>query len=300
MFDPRHLHRVYHRLWKRGVPLVPVLLYRLNRLLTACDLPPSVTLGKDVRFQHWGGGVVIADYVEIGDSALVLPNSRVLRLDPASRSPITIGDRAQLGSYCTVLASSELHIGPGAQLCVGTVFRHSVSAGRSVIGEHASTLPKALRSWKAPLINPATIQRASRWFFLRRVPLLPALFYRLNVILNHSLVPPDVQLGRRVRMGRRSGLLAGTTTGDDLIMHANTGVIRNVRHGQGCAQGRVVIGNSVELGVGAVVIASNLIEIGDGARIETGAIVTRSVPAGSTAAGVPARIVSNPISGAPD
>lgn len=63
---------------------------------------------------------------------------------------------------------------------------------------------------------------------------------------------------------------------------------------RGGAPGECVprIGDGVLLGCGCVLLGD--IEIGDGAVIGANAVVTKSVPAGCTVAGVPARIVKRP------
>lgn len=53
-----------------------------------------------------------------------------------------------------------------------------------------------------------------------------------------------------------------------------------------------LVGSDVFFGAGCVVVGD--IEIGDGAVIGANAVVTRSVPAGCTVAGVPAKIVKGP------
>lgn len=53
--------------------------------------------------------------------------------------------------------------------------------------------------------------------------------------------------------------------------------------------GAVVIGDDVFVGQRAVVLGG--VTIGDGATIGAGAVVTRDVPAGAVAAGIPARVV---------
>ena len=50
------------------------------------------------------------------------------------------------------------------------------------------------------------------------------------------------------------------------------------------------IGNGVYIGAGAKIIGK--VSVGDGARIGANAVVTKDVPSGYTAVGVPARLVS--------
>ena len=52
----------------------------------------------------------------------------------------------------------------------------------------------------------------------------------------------------------------------------------------------MVIGDNVFIGQRAVVLGG--VTIGDGATIGAGAVVTKDVPAGTVAVGVPARIIS--------
>jgi acetyltransferase-like isoleucine patch superfamily enzyme len=54
----------------------------------------------------------------------------------------------------------------------------------------------------------------------------------------------------------------------------------------------VTVGDDVWIGIGAIVLKGAT--IGDGARIEPGAVVTREVPPGAVVAGNPGRLVSAP------
>jgi len=54
-----------------------------------------------------------------------------------------------------------------------------------------------------------------------------------------------------------------------------------------------VIGDGVMIGTGAAVLGA--VTIGDGARVGANAVVLCDVPAGGTAVGVPARVVTNPV-----
>ena len=88
-----------------------------------------------------------------------------------------------------------------------------------------------------------------------------------------------------------TGIVIGETAviGDDVSMLqgvtlGGTGAERGDRHPK--------VGKGVLLGAGAKVLGN--IKIGDYAKIASGSVVLKDVPAGCTAAGVPARLVNCP------
>lgn len=111
-----------------------------------------------------------------------------------------------------------------------------------------------------------------------------------------------IRMGRGCHIGERSFLWAGDTTGRiDLGDHVSLapGVFLTASDYQFVA-GRpfreqpklerdIRIGNDVWLGAGVVVTAG--VVIGDGCIVGAGAVVTKDLPAGSIAVGVPARVV---------
>ena len=87
-----------------------------------------------------------------------------------------------------------------------------------------------------------------------------------------------------------------------IVIHPNVKIGRGVRiyHGVTIAAEtwigsphRVVIGDNVMIGVGAIIMGNNResLHIGDGACIGAGAVVTRDVEPHHTVAGVPARVI---------
>ncbi len=104
-------------------------------------------------------------------------------------------------------------------------------------------------------------------------------------------INPATRIGRGVFIDHGTGIVIGETAviGDDVSMLqgvtlGGTGAERGDRHPK--------IGKGVLLGAGAKVLGN--ITIGDYAKIASGSVVLKPVPAGCTAAGVPARLVNCP------
>ena len=104
-------------------------------------------------------------------------------------------------------------------------------------------------------------------------------------------IHPAAKIGAGVFLDHGTGITIGETAvvGDDVSMlHGvtlgGTSAEQEDRHPK--------IGKGVLLGAGAKVIGN--IQIGDYAKIAAGSVVLKPVPAGCTAAGVPARLVNCP------
>lgn len=104
-------------------------------------------------------------------------------------------------------------------------------------------------------------------------------------------IHPATRIGSGVFIDHGTGIVIGETAviGDDVsllqgVTLGGTGAERGDRHPK--------IGKGVLLGAGAKVLGN--IHIGDYAKIASGSVVLKPVPAGCTAAGVPARLVNCP------
>lgn len=119
------------------------------------------------------------------------------------------------------------------------------------------------------------------------------LLYRLTVDWVMGIeIPPAVQAGPGLSVWHGTGL----------VIHDNTRIGSNVMLRHGVTLGAVgdsddtsnaqapVIGDGVSIGAGAIIIGPR--EIGPGAVIGAGAVVVSDVPAGATAVGNPARILT--------
>lgn len=101
-------------------------------------------------------------------------------------------------------------------------------------------------------------------------------------------IHPAAQIGRRFFIDHGHGVVIGETTiiGDDVIVYqgvtlGGTGKETGKRH--------PTLGNNVMVGSGAKVLGP--LTIGDNVKVASGAVVLDDIPEGSTAVGVPAKVV---------
>ena len=109
-------------------------------------------------------------------------------------------------------------------------------------------------------------------------------------------IHPGARIGSGIFLDHGTGIVIGETAviGDEVSMlHGvtlgGTGAERGDRHPK--------IGKGVLLGAGAKVLGN--IVIGDYAKVASGSVVLKPVPAGCTVAGVPARLVNCPTDATP-
>lgn len=100
-------------------------------------------------------------------------------------------------------------------------------------------------------------------------------------------IPWRTTVGRRLTLFHAYGLVVndGSVIGDDV----------RLRHGvtvgnDGKTDDCPMLGDRVDVGAGAVIVGA--LSIGDDARIGANAVVVSDVPAGATAVGVPAKVVT--------
>ena len=133
--------------------------------------------------------------------------------------------------------------------------------------------------------------RVSHWLWTQGRETLAFHFQSRMSELFQVDIHPAARFGSGIFLDHGTGIVVGETAvvGDDVSMlHGvtlgGTGAARSDRHPK--------IGRGVLLGAGAKVLGS--ITIGDFAKVASGSVVLKPVPAGCTAAGVPARLVNCP------
>jgi serine O-acetyltransferase len=121
-----------------------------------------------------------------------------------------------------------------------------------------------------------------------------ALFFQNRISMVFGVdVHPAARIGQGIMFDHATGLVIGETC----VIGNNVSIMQSVTlGGTGKEHGdrHPKVGNGVLISCGAKILGN--IKIGDGAKVGAGSVVLDEVPAHSTVAGVPAKIVGRPIS----
>jgi serine O-acetyltransferase len=154
----------------------------------------------------------------------------------------------------------------------------------------------AVEEYSIPLLylkgfHALQIHRVAHWLWKqKRIPLALYLQNRSSVIFGVD-VHPAATIGKGIMFDHATGVVVGETA----VIEDNVSLLQGVTlGGTGKQSGdrHPKIRQGVMIGAGAKVLGN--IEIGMGAKVGAGSVVLESVPAHTTVAGVPAKIVGRP------
>lgn len=135
------------------------------------------------------------------------------------------------------------------------------------------------------------LYRLAHKLYLKHIPVLPVLLYRLIYLINNCHVHYKTEIGEGTTIAY-GGI--GVVIHKDAVIGKNCVIESNVTIGGKSNNPNVpVIGDNVLIGSGACVLGD--IHIGDNSVIGAGAVVVHDVPAGSVVAGVPAKVIRTDI-----
>jgi serine O-acetyltransferase len=125
-------HRVSHKLYRWGIPLLPRLLSQFSRFLTGIEIHPGATIGRRFFIDH-GSGVVIGETSEIGDDVLLYQGVTLggTGNEQGKRHP-TLGNNVVVGTGAKVLGN--IHVGDNVKIGAGSVVVRNVPDNSTVVG----------------------------------------------------------------------------------------------------------------------------------------------------------------------
>ncbi len=126
------VHRLAHRLYRAGVPLLPRVLSQLSRFFTGIEIHPGAKIGRRFFIDH-GTGVVIGETTEIGDDVLIYQNATLggTGKEKGKRHP-TIGNNVVIGAGAKVLGN--ITVGNCVKIGAGSVVVKPVPDFSTVVG----------------------------------------------------------------------------------------------------------------------------------------------------------------------
>jgi serine O-acetyltransferase len=126
------LHRLSHKLYKMGVPLLPRFMSQVGRFLTGIEIHPGARIGRNFFIDH-GAGVVIGGTAEIGDNVLIYQGVTLggTGKEKGKRHP-TLGNHVVVGTGATVLGN--IAIGDHVRIGAGSVVVKPVPDNSTVVG----------------------------------------------------------------------------------------------------------------------------------------------------------------------
>jgi serine O-acetyltransferase len=128
------------------------------------------------------------------------------------------------------------------------------------------------------------LYRAMRFCQTHHLKVFAAIVYRLNAAVGHVVIGRGAQVGPGFIILHTFGIVihSGVRAGRNLVLHQGVtiGAEKNLSP---------VLGDNVFIGAGAKVIGG--VRIGSDVKIGANAVVTKDLPDGATAVGIPARVV---------
>lgn len=151
-------------------------------------------------------------------------------------------------------------------------------------GRSSNLLEKIRLIWGHAPLQATALLRVATYCSRRRIPILPGLCHRLNIMLYGLDIVPGIPVGGGLYVPHPVGTAIMATS-----IGRNVTLVSNVTIGMRHEWRFPVIGDDVYIGAGARILGA--VSIGDGAVVGANAVVLSDVPPGATAVGIPARII---------
>lgn len=126
------IHRLSHKLYKKGFILLPRLISQFARFLTGIEIHPGAQIGEGLFIDH-GTGVVIGETAEVGNNVTIYQGVTLggTGKEKGKRHP-TVGNNVVISTGAKVIGS--IVIGDNARIGAGSVVLRDVPPNTTVVG----------------------------------------------------------------------------------------------------------------------------------------------------------------------
>ncbi len=139
--------------------------------------------------------------------------------------------------------------------------------------------------WRHPALWATLCYRVAHWCSTHGVRLVPSILEKVNLVFFGMQIASGMPVGPGLYVAHPVGMVivAGRIGANASLIHVCTLGMRDTHDFP-------ELGDGVFVGAGARVLGG--VRLGDGCSVGANAVVLRDVPAGATAVGVPARILT--------
>lgn len=219
----------------------------------------------------------------------------------------TIINHESLSAALSYILANKLNTASMPAMAVREVVEQAFHADPSIIDAAACDIcatvnrDPAVSSYSMPLLylkgyHALQGYRVANWLWKQgRMALATYLQNQISVACQVD-IHPAARIGKGIMLDHATGIVIGETA----VVENDVSILQDVTlggTGKECGDRHPKIREGVMIGAGAKVLGN--IEVGIGAKIASCSVVLQSVPAHTTAAGVPAKIVGRPKSDMP-
>lgn len=125
-------HRLAHRLYTKGLVLIPRLISQFARFITGIEIHPGAKIGEGLFIDH-GTGVVIGETAEVGNNVTIYQGVTLggTGKEKGKRHP-TVGNNVVVSTGAKILGN--IRIGDNARIGAGSVVLRDVPPNTTVVG----------------------------------------------------------------------------------------------------------------------------------------------------------------------
>ena len=121
------------------IKLIPIafLIKIIIRLIFSCDIPYKTKIGKKVKFDHNGLGIVLHERAIIGDNCTILQNVTIGGKSGIKKLPV-IGNNVLIGAGAIIIG--DVKIGDNSIIGAGAIVTKNIPDNSVAVGNPAKVI----------------------------------------------------------------------------------------------------------------------------------------------------------------